>query len=91
MSEFLHRLAEELRVREKFMEDHSTTPAFQQGGQESRLEFDRLLNDLKAFVEQVTKARDSGKDFDVHFEREIKERAEKMQMRIEAWSKTLQR
>jgi len=89
MSDFMHRLAEELRVREKFLEDHSSTPAFADSDDDKRLEYDRLINDLRAFMDQITEARDSGKDFDVHFERELKDKAEKMQVRIDAWSKSL--
>ncbi|TNE65865.1 MAG: hypothetical protein EP335_04695 [Alphaproteobacteria bacterium] len=90
MSEFLHRLAEELRVREQYLEDHSSHPAFADDPEShAAREYDRLVAELKAFVAEVDKAREAGKDFAKHFEKDLKEKGRLIQLRIDSWAKTL--
>lgn len=89
MSEFLHKLAEGLRSREKMMEDHSIVSAFDAPDAEKfKLEHAKLVDELKSFREKIDRAQASGKDFDEHFEREIGNANENLFVRIDSWHRS---
>ena len=88
MSQFIHRLAEGLRTREQFLEDHSEHPVFEaDGGQDIKSEYNALVSDLKAFSERVSVLEKKGEGFDEHFEREISDELEHLSVKIDTWSK----
>jgi len=90
MSEFLHKLAEGLRSREKMMEDHAATNAFDQPeGERFKQEYDALMAEIKDFQERIEKAKVAKKDFDEHFEREINENNQMLSVKIDSWQKSL--
>jgi len=90
MSEFLHKLAEGLRSREKLLEDHSEHPAFDSAdGSALKKEYDALLDEVRAFSEKLEKAQDKGSDFDEHFEHEIGDEHNRISVKIDAWAKKL--
>ena len=89
MSEFLHKLAEGLRTKEKMMEDHAAVSAFDAPeASKFKLEHDKLVDELKSFREKVDKALESGKDFDEHFERKIGDEHENLFVKIDTWQKS---
>jgi hypothetical protein len=91
MSNFLHKLVEELRTREQYLEDHSTHPVFDTDeGDTFRREYDKLKAELDCFNERVQKARDADEDYDEHFEREIKDQHRHLSLKIDTWSKKVQ-
>lgn len=64
MSEFFKKLVEELRTREKMLEDHSTHSALE-GGTSHKAELDRLrgmLNALSRKIELMEPAADADWD-----------------------------
>jgi len=89
MSEFLHKLAEGLRTREKMMEDHAVVSAFDapEAG-EFKKQHAELVDELKSFREKVDKVQASGEDFDEHFEREIGDEKENLFVKIDTWQKS---
>ena len=90
MSEFLHKLAEGLRTREKMMEDHAASSVFdhpQEGGR-FKQEYDALMSELQDFRERIEKAKIAKKDFDEHFEREIDENNQKLSVKIDSWHRS---
>ena len=90
MSEFLHKLAEGLRTREKLLEDHSECSAFDlPEGDRFKSEYNALLSEIKDFRERVDKARAAKKDFNEHFERQIEEDSQKLHVRVDTWQKNL--
>ena len=90
MTGFLHELAQGLRGREQMLEGHAHHPIFDtKQGVPLRTEYDGLVKDVRAFSAKVTKAQNKGKDYDEHFEHEIKGDHEKLVVKIDAWSKKL--
>jgi hypothetical protein len=90
MSEFLHKLAEGLRSREKMLEDHAENSAFDlPGGNRFKQEYDALLAEIKDFRTQIEKAKSSEKDYDEHFEREINENDQRLSVKIDSWRKSI--
>ncbi len=90
MSTFLHKVAEGLRAREKFLEDHDNHPAFdQEQGQSFREEYETLLADIRAFDERIKTLHTAKQDFDEHFEKEIKDTNEKISVKIDTWFRKL--
>ena len=90
MSEFLHKLAEGLRTREKLMEDHSANPVFDQPqGKPFKVEFNKLKAELDEFRARVEKIEAEQVDFDEHFEREISDAHQKLSIKIDTWQKSL--
>lgn len=90
MSEFLHRLAEGLRTREKLLEDHSEHSAFDnphEGGA-LKIEYQSLLDEIRGFRTKIEKAQKAKKDFDEHFEREIDNDNRKLLVKLDAWKRT---
>jgi len=89
MSEFLHKLAEGLRSREKMMEDHTAVSAFDapEAG-EFKVQHAELVDELKSFRKKVDKAQASGADFDEHFERKIGDEKENLFVKIDTWQKS---
>jgi len=89
MSEFLHKLAEGLRAREKMMEDHSIVSAFDAPNvAEFKDQHAKLVEELKSFREKIDRAQASGKDFDEHFEKEIGDANENLSVRIDSWQRS---
>jgi len=90
MSEFLHKLAEGLRSREKMLEDHAETSAFDRpGGDKYQQEYNSLMAEIKEFQKKIDKAQQAKEDFDEHFEREINENNQKLSIKIDAWQKSV--
>jgi len=89
MSEFMHKLAEGLRSREKMLEDHATASAFDAPEKsEFKQQHAELVEELKGFREKVDKAQASGEDFDEHFERKIGDEKENLFVKIDHWQKS---
>jgi len=89
MSEFLHKLAEGLRTREKLLEDHAATSVFDKPeGDKFKQEYESLLAEIKDFHQRVEKAQAAAKDFDEHFEREIEDDHQRLSVKIDSWQKS---
>jgi uncharacterized protein YwgA len=90
MSEFLHKLAEGLRTREKLLEDHAATSVFDKPeGDKFKQEFDALMEEIKDFQERVEKAKSSQKDFEEHFEQQINDDCQQLAVKIDTWRETV--
>lgn len=91
MTSFLHKLVEELRTREQYLEDHSAHPVFDADESGAfKKEYDKLKAELESFNERVQKASEAGDDFEDHFEREIKDEHQQLSVKIDTWSKKLE-
>ncbi len=91
MSTFMHKLAEGLRTREQYLEDHSEHPVFETDtGQDIKSEYNDLVADLKAFSDRVAALEKEGVDFDEHFERDINKELEHLSVKIDTWSKKIE-
>jgi len=88
MSTFMHKLVEELRAREQYLEEHSDNPIFDndESGEYKR-DYDKLVAELKSFNERVEKAQEKGEPFEEHFEREIEDEHNHLKVKVESWSK----
>ncbi|NOZ65949.1 MAG: hypothetical protein GXP00_05550 [Alphaproteobacteria bacterium] len=92
MSNFMHKLAEGLRAREQYLEDHSAHPVFENKDENAfALKYEALKDELKAFSDLVKKLADRGEAFDETFERKIESEHEQLSVRIEAWVKELEK
>lgn len=90
MSAFLHKVAEGLRTREKFLEDHDNHPAFnEEMGTTLRQEYQALLAEVYAFNERVKSLHNAKDDFDEHFEKEIEDANDHIAVKIDTWFKKL--
>jgi len=90
MSEFMHKLAEGLRSREKMLEDHSVHPVFDQPeGEKFKIEFNKLKSELDDFKAKIEKIEAEHVDFDEHFEREIGDANQQLFVKIDTWQKSL--
>ncbi|WP_417317220.1 hypothetical protein [Emcibacter sp.] len=90
MSTFLHKLAEGLRAREKFLEDHSEHPVFDaEDGGTFKAEYEELVAQLKDFSGRVEKLADEGKEYDEHFKRDIEDEHQHLSIKIDAWAKNI--
>tara|TARA_R110002096_G_scaffold234313_1_gene424375 strand:- start:342 stop:626 length:285 start_codon:yes stop_codon:yes gene_type:complete len=90
MSAFLHKVAEGLRTREKFLEDHDNHPAFsEESGKTFRQEYQTLLAELQAFTKRVRSLHNAKEDFDEHFEKEIEDANDLIAVKIDTWYKRL--
>ena len=90
MTSFMHELAQGLRTREQYLEEHSKHPIFEKEESGSlRQDYDALVSDLKAFYDRIDKLMASGEDYDEHFEREIKTEHERLSLKIDTWEKKL--
>ena len=88
MSKFLHTLAEELRAREKFLEDHNDHPVFvTEDGETLRQEFEALLARIQDFGHVVDGALKRGDDIDLDFRDSIADHGRKLEVEIHAWRK----
>lgn len=91
MTQFMHKLAEGLRTREQFLEDHSDHPVFKSdNGQDFENDYNALVADLKAFSERVESLKKEGVDFDEHFERQVSDELEQLSVKIDTWSKNIE-
>ena len=87
----MHKLAEGLRTREQYLEDHSEHPVFETDrGHDIKSEYNDLVADLKAFSERVETLEKEGVDFDEHFERDINKELEHLSVKIDTWSKKIE-
>jgi len=92
MSEFLHKLAEGLRTREKMLEDHTAISAFDTPDTDKfKQEHTKLVEELKSFREKIDAAEASGKDFDEHFEKEIGDANRNLFVKIDSWQKSFKK
>ena len=92
MSKFLHKLAEGLRAREQYLEEHSAHPIFDtEQGSPFKEDYDALLDEVKDFSTHVADLAASGEDYDEHFEREISDKNEHLSIKIDTWAKGLKK
>ena len=90
MSGFLHSLAEGLRTREKFLEDHSDHPVFDtDAGTDFKKEYEALVEEVQSFGERVRALHKTGEDYDEHFEKEISDADQQISVKIDSWAKKL--
>ncbi len=90
MTSFMHKLAEGLRTREQYLEEHSEHPIFEtEEGDIFKEQYDGLVAELKEFSNRIGDLAKSGEDFDEHFEREISDSNEHLSIKIDAWAKNL--
>ena len=65
MTTFMHKLVEELRAREQYLEEHSDNPIFDNDESgEYKQEYDKLVAELKGFNDRIKKAEEKGEDFE---------------------------
>lgn len=90
MPSFLHSLAEGLRTREKFLEDHAKNPIFETSeGSKFQSEYEALVAEVQSFGNRVRALQESGNDYDEHFEREISNTNQQISVKIDSWFKKL--
>ena len=90
MTEFLHTLAQELRSREQYLEDHNDHPVFDNDtGERLRRDFEALVARVKDFARVVEEAHMRGDDIDLHFKEKIADESQKIKVEISTWRKTL--
>ncbi len=91
MTSFMHKLAEGLRTREQYLEEHSEHPIFEvEDGNNFKEQYDALVKELKEFSSRIDDLAAAGEDFDEHFKRKIKDENEQLSIRIDAWAKNLE-
>jgi len=92
MTEFMHKLAEGLRAREQYLEDHSEHPVFQtEEGDIYKKRYDKLVAEWKEFTGRIDKLAAAGEDYDEHFEQNIQDEQRKLSLKIDAWAKTIEK
>jgi len=92
MSDFMHKLAESLRVREQYLEDHSSHPVFNsREGNSFREDYEALVNEVKDFSDRVQGLAAAGKEYDEHFTRKISDENDHLSVKIDAWAKKLEK
>lgn len=92
MSNFMHKLAEGLRVREQYLEDHSSHPVFDAKDANSfREEYEVLVTEVRDFSARLQRLAATGQDYDEHFIREIRDRNDHLSIKIDAWAKKLEK
>lgn len=90
MSDFLHRLAGDLRAREKFLEDHNDHPVFDSTeGNTLRADYEDLLDRVKALAGRVETARSKGEPYDESLRETLHDAERTLTVEIEAWSSGL--
>lgn len=90
---FMHKLAEGLRVREQYLEDHSDHPLFETEADEDgtfKTKYDELIAEWREFTERVNEMMASGEDYDEHFQRKIQDEQKKLSLKVDAWKKKLE-
>lgn len=88
MGEFLHRLAEELRTREQYLEDHNDHPVFDRKDHDFRAEYEQLLHRLRSFTKKLEHETAKEGDMDLSFADEIEAEGKKLTVQVEAWRQT---
>jgi len=92
MSNFMHKLAESLRVREQYLEDHSSHPVFStKEGNSFREDYEALVGEVKNFSDRVRGLAETGKEYDEHFTREISDENDHLSVKIDAWARKLEK
>ncbi len=90
MTSFLHKLAEGLRAREQYLEDHTDHPVFEADrGEDFKDAYDDLLAEVKEFSRRVRDLAEAGEDYDEHFERKISDEHHKLSVKIDSWVKSI--
>ena len=91
MTLFLHKLAEALRSREQYLEDHSTHPAFEVDTKgDYRQDYDDLVAELKDFSSRIDDFKAAGENYDEHFEREISNEHQQLMVKVDSWAKKIE-
>ena len=89
MGDFFHRLAQEWRAREQYLEDHNEHPLFDTPkGCDFRIEYDDLMVRLNEFVRKVEDAAGSKEPFDLTFKETIEDENRTFAVELEAWQHT---
>jgi len=92
MTTFMHKLAEGLRTREQYLEEHSDHPIFEtEEGDLFKRDYDKLIAEIKEFSTRVDQLVAEGKDFDEHFEREISDENQNLFLKIDQWAHGLKK
>lgn len=92
MTSFMHKLAEGLRAREQYLEDHSEHPAFEvEEGDSFKSQYDDLVTECKDFSDRVGKLATAGENYDEHFERKISDEDQKLSIKIDVWKKNIEK
>lgn len=92
MTSFMHKLAESLRTREQYLEDHSSHPVFDaEKVSHFKSDYDELVTKVKEFSSRLDKLAASGEDYDEHFERKISDEHERLSVKIDAWAKKIEK
>ncbi len=89
MTNFLHTLAEELRTREKFMEDVNHHPIFELESKSFSDEYSTLKEEFHTFADRIEALEKEGCEFNETFERSIMDKHTKLKIRYEAWQNRL--
>ena len=88
MTSFLHKLAEGLRAREQYLEDHTRQPAFEADrGSDLKDDYENLIAEVKDFTDRLDRLAAEGKDYDEHFERKINDEHHNLSVKIDSWVK----
>lgn len=88
MSKFMHKLAEGLRTREQYLEEHNAHPIFDtEAGSRFKTEYDDLIGELKSLSSRIETLVATGENYDEHFEREISDENQKLFVKIDSWAK----
>lgn len=89
MATFLHNLMEGLRGREKFLEQKmSDIIAKKKADEPYSVKYDSLQRELRDFRDKIAELQESGKEYDEHFERKIKDDHRQLEIKIETWAKS---
>ncbi len=89
MATFLHNLMEGLRGREKFLEQKLSDIVAQKKSKEPyETQFNTLQNEIDDFKNKIADLQKTGKDYDEHFERKIKDDQQQLEIRIDACAKS---
>lgn len=87
MATFLHNLMEGLRGREKFLEQKMSDIIAQKKSKSPYEEqYNSLQKEIDDFKNKIADLQETGRDYDEHFERKIKDDHQRLEVKIDAWA-----
>lgn len=90
MTRFMHKLAEGLRTREQYLEEHSEHPIFEtEVGSRFKTEYNDLVEELKSLCDRIEALAASREGFDENFEREISDEHQRLSVKVDTWAKNI--
>lgn len=90
MGEFLHALAQELRTREQFLEDHNQHPSFELTDHDGwRRDFTALVARIKEFARVIEEVEQQGQDIDLSMREELENENKRISVQVDFWKKRL--